>query len=137
MELIELCLPDELGDGVAERARACRAALGKTARRGPGHRPASSSTGCCSPTCSTPSGCSRRAAWSAADVDACMTLGAGHPMGPLKLLDFVGLDVSVAIGDSLVAESGEADQGPPGAAAHDARRRQARPQDRAGLLRLR
>jgi 3-hydroxybutyryl-CoA dehydrogenase len=36
-----------------------------------------------------------------ADVDACLTLGAGHPMGPLALLDYVGLDVSAAIGDSL------------------------------------
>lgn len=35
------------------------------------------------------------------DVDACMTLGAGHPMGPLALLDFVGLDVAQAIGESL------------------------------------
>jgi 3-hydroxybutyryl-CoA dehydrogenase len=40
----------------------------------------------------------------AADVDACMTLGAGHPMGPLALLDYVGLDVSAAIGDSLGVE---------------------------------
>ena len=37
-------------------------------------------------------------------VDACMKLGAGHPMGPLKLLDFVGLDVAAAIGDSIGAE---------------------------------
>ena len=37
------------------------------------------------------------------DVDACMTLGAGHPMGPLALLDYVGLDVSVAIGDAIGA----------------------------------
>jgi 3-hydroxybutyryl-CoA dehydrogenase len=34
-------------------------------------------------------------------VDTCMQLGAGHPMGPLKLLDFVGLDVSAAIADSI------------------------------------
>ena len=34
-------------------------------------------------------------------VDTCMTLGAGHPMGPLGLLDFVGLDVSEAIGDAI------------------------------------
>ena len=34
-------------------------------------------------------------------IDTCMKLGAGHPMGPLKLLDFVGLDVSVAIADSI------------------------------------
>lgn len=34
-------------------------------------------------------------------VDQCMTLGAGLPMGPLALLDFVGLDVSKAIGESI------------------------------------
>ena len=32
-----------------------------------------------------------------------MTLGAGHPMGPLALLDYVGLDVSVAIGQAIGA----------------------------------
>jgi 3-hydroxyacyl-CoA dehydrogenase len=37
-------------------------------------------------------------------VDTCMTLGAGHPMGPLALLDFVGLDVAAAIGESIGAE---------------------------------
>jgi 3-hydroxybutyryl-CoA dehydrogenase len=35
------------------------------------------------------------------DVDRCMTLGAGMPMGPLALLDFVGLDVSQAIGETI------------------------------------
>jgi 3-hydroxybutyryl-CoA dehydrogenase len=34
-------------------------------------------------------------------IDTCMKLGAGHPMGPLKLLDMVGLDVSAAIGDEI------------------------------------
>ncbi len=33
-----------------------------------------------------------------------MTLGAGHPMGPLALLDYVGLDVACAIGESLGLE---------------------------------
>jgi len=37
-------------------------------------------------------------------IDACMKLGAGHPMGPLALLDFVGLDVAVAIGEQIGAE---------------------------------
>ena len=37
-------------------------------------------------------------------VDACMKLGAGHPMGPLKLLDLVGLDVSASIGEQIGAE---------------------------------
>jgi 3-hydroxyacyl-CoA dehydrogenase len=30
-----------------------------------------------------------------------MKLGAGHPMGPLRLLDLVGLDVSASIGDQI------------------------------------
>jgi 3-hydroxybutyryl-CoA dehydrogenase len=37
-------------------------------------------------------------------IDTCMKLGAGHPMGPLKLLDLVGLDVSAAIADEIGVE---------------------------------
>jgi 3-hydroxybutyryl-CoA dehydrogenase len=37
-------------------------------------------------------------------IDTCMKLGAGHPMGPLALLDFIGLDVAVAIGESIGTE---------------------------------
>jgi 3-hydroxybutyryl-CoA dehydrogenase len=43
-----------------------------------------------------------------------MALGAGHPMGPLAVLDFVGLDVAEAIGDALHADSKEAAHKPPG-----------------------
>lgn len=35
------------------------------------------------------------------DVDQCMTLGTGMPMGPIALLDFVGLDVAQAIGETI------------------------------------
>ena len=37
-------------------------------------------------------------------IDTCMKLGAGHPMGPLALLDFIGLDVAAAIGESIGAD---------------------------------
>ncbi len=37
------------------------------------------------------------------DIDSCMTLGAGMPMGPIALLDYVGLDVCQAIGESIGA----------------------------------
>ncbi len=37
------------------------------------------------------------------DVDECMTLGAGVPMGPIALLDYVGLDVAKAIGEAIGA----------------------------------
>ncbi len=38
------------------------------------------------------------------DIDKAMTLGYGHPMGPLKLTDLVGLDVRLAIADYLRQE---------------------------------
>lgn len=38
-------------------------------------------------------------------IDTCMKLGAGHPMGPLALLDFVGLDVAAAIGEEIESEA--------------------------------
>jgi len=42
-----------------------------------------------------------------ADIDRGMALGCGHPMGPLTLLDFVGLDTVVRIGDIMYAGYGE------------------------------
>ncbi len=39
-----------------------------------------------------------------ASIDTCMQLGAAHPMGPIALLDYIGLDVSVAIGDAIEAD---------------------------------
>ena len=38
------------------------------------------------------------------DVDAAMELGCGVPMGPIKLLDFVGLDTTLYIMDVMFAE---------------------------------
>jgi 3-hydroxyacyl-CoA dehydrogenase len=34
---------------------------------------------------------------SIADIDLSMQLGAGHPMGPLHLLDYIGLDTAHSI----------------------------------------
>jgi 3-hydroxybutyryl-CoA dehydrogenase len=39
-----------------------------------------------------------------AAVDSCLQLGAGHPMGPLALLDLVGLDVAQSIGRTIGAD---------------------------------
>lgn len=41
------------------------------------------------------------------DIDAVMRLGAHHPMGPLELADFMGLDICLAILGVLHAELGE------------------------------
>lgn len=44
----------------------------------------------------------------AADIDQAMQLGASHPIGPLALADFVGLDVTLDIIDSFEAAFGTA-----------------------------
>jgi len=44
---------------------------------------------------------------SVADIDKAMQLGANHPMGPLTLGDFIGLDVCLAIMDTLYEETGD------------------------------
>lgn len=41
------------------------------------------------------------------DIDAAMTLGAAHPMGPLALADLVGLDVCLAIMEVLHRDLGD------------------------------
>jgi 3-hydroxybutyryl-CoA dehydrogenase len=47
------------------------------------------------------------------DIDRGMELGCGHPMGPLKLLDFVGLDTTYAIAEIMFAEYREKRFAPP------------------------
>jgi 3-hydroxybutyryl-CoA dehydrogenase len=50
---------------------------------------------------------------SVADIDTGMKLGCGHPMGPLTLLDFVGLDTACKVGQILYEEFREARYAPP------------------------
>lgn len=45
---------------------------------------------------------------SVADIDAGMKLGANHPMGPLELADFVGLDTCLSVIKVLFASTGDA-----------------------------
>jgi 3-hydroxybutyryl-CoA dehydrogenase len=50
---------------------------------------------------------------STADIDRGMQLGCGHPMGPLTLLDFVGLDTVVRIAEIMFEEFREPRFAPP------------------------
>jgi 3-hydroxybutyryl-CoA dehydrogenase len=47
------------------------------------------------------------------DIDVGMRLGCGHPMGPLTLCDFIGLDVLYAVCDSLYEEFKRTEYAPP------------------------
>jgi 3-hydroxybutyryl-CoA dehydrogenase len=49
----------------------------------------------------------------AADIDRGMQLGCGHPMGPLALLDFIGLDTAMRIADIMFEEYREPRYAPP------------------------
>ncbi|MEV0901801.1 3-hydroxybutyryl-CoA dehydrogenase [Actinoplanes sp. NPDC049802] len=47
------------------------------------------------------------------DIDKAMTLGCAHPMGPLRLIDLIGLDTVAAISESLYREFREPHYSPP------------------------
>lgn len=50
---------------------------------------------------------------SAEDIDKGMELGCAHPMGPLKLIDLIGLDIILAVAEALHAEFREPHYSPP------------------------
>ena len=41
------------------------------------------------------------------DIDKGMKLGANHPMGPLQLADFVGVDIVLAVMETIYNETGD------------------------------
>jgi len=54
-----------------------------------------------------------RGVGSVPDIDKAMQLGCGYPMGPLTLLDFVGLDTTYKIAEIMFAEYHEQRYAPP------------------------
>ncbi len=103
MDLVELVFPEEATAATRERARALCDALGKTAVEVP-DTPGFVVNRLLFPFLFEAVRLMERTGLDAESVDTCMRLGAGHPMGPLALLDLVGLDVSAAIGETIGAE---------------------------------
>jgi 3-hydroxybutyryl-CoA dehydrogenase len=112
MQLVEVCFSD-VGEETREKALAWCAALGKTAVEVP-DQAGFVVNRLLFPYLFDAVRMLERTGMEAGEVDACMKLGAGHPMGPLALLDFIGLDVAEAIGDALYADSSEPAHKPPG-----------------------
>jgi 3-hydroxyacyl-CoA dehydrogenase len=103
MKLVELSFPDEASEGTRQRLRGLCEDLDKTAVEVP------DAAGfvvnkLLFPYLFDAVRLLERNGLSPEAIDTCMKLGAGHPMGPLALLDFVGLDVATAIGESIGAE---------------------------------
>lgn len=113
MKLVELCFPQVVRDGIKERALAWCGAMGKTAVEVP-DQAGFVVNRLLFPYLFDAVRMLERTGLDPGEVDSCMTLGAGHPMGPLAVLDFVGLDVAEAIGEALYADSQEAAHKPPG-----------------------
>jgi 3-hydroxybutyryl-CoA dehydrogenase len=47
------------------------------------------------------------------EIDISMKLAVNHPMGPLEVIDFIGLDTELSIAESLYAETREVKYAPP------------------------
>lgn len=113
MQLVEVCFPGAADDGMRERVTAFCAAIGKTAVEVP-DEPGFVVNRLLFPYLFDAVRLLERTGMTCEQVDACMKLGASHPMGPLELLDLVGIDVAEAIGEALHADTSDPAHRPPG-----------------------
>jgi len=102
MKLVELSFPPQASEETRGRARALCEALGKTAVEVP-DIPGFVVNRLLFPYLFSAVELLAETGMAPEDIDNCMTLGAGMPMGPIALLDYVGLDVCKAIGESIGA----------------------------------
>jgi len=103
MKLVELAFPPEATKETRNRARRLAEAIGKAPVQVP-DSPGFVVNRLLFPYLFSAVELMAESGMAPEDIDQCMSLGAGMPMGPLALLDFVGLDVSQAIGESIGAE---------------------------------
>ena len=102
MDLVELVFPPAASEQTRSRALALCEALGKTAVEVP-DAPGFVVNRLLFPYLFEAVRLMERTGLEPDAIDTCMRLGAGHPLGPLALLDLVGLDVSAAIGRTIGA----------------------------------
>ncbi len=113
MKLVELCFASETADVVRERAVAFCEAIGKTPIEVP-DEPGFVVNRLLFPYLFDAVRLLERTSMAAADIDSSMKLGAAYKMGPLELLDLIGLDVAEAIGEAIHADSADPRHAAPG-----------------------
>jgi 3-hydroxybutyryl-CoA dehydrogenase len=113
MKLVELCFPRDAEEPVRARATAFCKAIGKTPVEVP-DEPGFVVNRLLFPYLFDAVRLLERTGMEPDQVDSCMKLGASHPMGPLQLLDLVGIDVAEAIGEALYGDTGDPAHRPPG-----------------------
>jgi 3-hydroxybutyryl-CoA dehydrogenase len=102
MKLVELAFPPQATDETRQRSRAMAEALGKTPIDVP-DAPGFVVNRLLFPYLFSAVELMSKVGLDAEDIDRCMMLGASMPMGPIALLDYVGLDIAQAIGESIGA----------------------------------
>ncbi|MEK6978042.1 MAG: 3-hydroxyacyl-CoA dehydrogenase family protein [Candidatus Hydrothermarchaeota archaeon] len=112
MDLVEVVPLGATDKRVLEEADAFVASLGKIALRAP-DRPGFIVNRLLVPYLMDAVGMLEEGVGSAEDIDKGMCLGCGHPMGPLALLDYVGLDTALTVAKNLHRESGDRRFEPP------------------------
>src|SRR5205823_2087513 len=100
MKLVELAFPPQASEETRQRARELCEALGKTPVEVP-DIPGFVVNRLLFPYLFSAVELLSETGIPPEDIDSCMMLGAAMPMGPIALLDYVGLDVSHAIGESI------------------------------------
>ena len=112
MAVVELVVPEGTDGGLVDRAGALAKALGKRPAR------VRDQAGFTAARMALAQGLEairllESGAATAEDLDALMTLGYGHPVGPLELSDRVGLDLRLAIAEGLHRATGDPRFEPP------------------------
>lgn len=100
MKLVELAYATQATDETKARSQALCEALGKTAVAVP-DTPGFIVNRLLFPYLFDAVEFQAQSGLSSEAIDTAMKLGAGHPMGPLALIDYVGLDVSKAIAEQI------------------------------------
>jgi 3-hydroxybutyryl-CoA dehydrogenase len=106
MKLVEIIRGEKTTDEVVARTKALAEGVGKTVGVAEDY-PGFVSNRVLMPMINEAAFCLHEGVATREDVDLIMKLGMNHPMGPLTLADFIGLDVCLNILDTMHEEFGD------------------------------